>query len=468
MRTLVMKFGGSSVDTTPALTQLLSIVLHESENWDRLILVASALEGVTDALIEAAHLAQLDNRRGYRRIVATVRTRHTAMAEHLPLGEVERNALLADIDRLLFDMLDICQSLSNTPTDTVSPDTIDSIIGVGERLSARIIAALLRQNNLRGVAIDATDLIITDAVFGNATPDLNLTQERINRNLLPMLDRRIIPVITGFVGATAAGKPTTLGRGGSDYTASILAICLHADEVWIWTGVDGMMSGDPRELAGTRVIPEMDYLEVAELAYFGARILHARMIRPLREQRIPLRIKNIFKPGQPGTLVSNQSDRNDNRLKAVTSVQGIGLSTARSGPLYALIQLVDAALFASVGVHAEVMFTAQSSSHSFVGFVIPTNAGLDAQKIAQKAVEQALRESQDSPWEVSPVSVITAVGRRLNASTETVHLLLRTLSDIQILAYAPGATGHNLSFVVAAHDADETLRRIHDMIISNG
>lgn len=468
MSTLVMKFGGSSVDTTPALTQLLSIVLHESENWDRLILVASALEGVTDALIEAAHLAQLDNRRGYRRIVATVRTRHTAMAEHLPLGEVERNALLADIDRLLFDMLDICQSLSNTPTDTVSPDTIDSIIGVGERLSARIIAALLRQNNLRGVAIDATDLIITDAVFGNATPDLNLTQERINQNLLPMLDRRIIPVITGFVGATAAGKPTTLGRGGSDYTASILAICLDADEVWIWTSVDGMMSGDPRELADTQVIPEMDYLEVAELAYFGARILHARMIRPLREQRIPLRIKNIFKPGQPGTLVSNQSDRNDNRLKAVTSVQGIGLSAARSGPLYTLIQLVDTALFASVGVHAEVMFTAQSSSHSFVGFVIPTNAGPDAQKIAQRAVEQTLRENQDGTWEVSPVSVITAVGQRLNASTETVHLLLRTLSGVQILAYAPGATGHNLSFVVAAHDADEALRRIHDMIISNG
>jgi aspartate kinase len=246
MSTLVMKFGGSSVDDRRA-HQVLSIVLHEHERWERLILVASALEGVTDALIETAHLAQLNNRRGYRRIVATIRTRHMALAEYLPLGPTERSALQADIDRLLFDMLHVCQSLSDTPSDTVAPDKVDAVIGVGERLSARIIAALLRQNALRGVAIDASDLIVTDDVYGNATPEMTLTQERMSAQLLPMLDRRIIPVVTGFVGATRTGKPTTLGRGGSDYTASILAVCTDADEVWIWSSVDGMMSGDPRE-----------------------------------------------------------------------------------------------------------------------------------------------------------------------------------------------------------------------------
>lgn len=469
MRTLIMKFGGSSVDTTSALTQLLSIVLHERENWDALVLVASALEGVTDALIEAAHLAQLDNRRGYRRIVATIRTRHVAMAEHLPLGQIERNALLADIDRLLFDMLDICQALSTTPTDIVAPDKVDAIIGVGERLTARIIAALLRQNDLRGVAIDGMDLIITDAVFGNATPNLALTEERITHNLLPMLERQIIPVVTGFIGATSDDKPTTLGRGGSDYTASILAACIKADEVWIWTSVDGMMTGDPREIPDARVIPELAYPEVAEMAYFGARILHARMIGPLRKHQIPLRIKNIFKPSLPGTRIDNRETEKGFPLKAVSSVQGIGLSAAQSGPLFTVLQLIDETLFTVIGVHADVMFTSQSSSHTFIGFVIPTNAGPDAQNTAQKALEQALKTTeapQALTWTVQPVTIITTIGSHLNTTPEITTQLLRVLNQVKILAYTPGPTGCNLSLVVNAEDGEFVLHQIHQLIIN--
>lgn len=168
-----MKFGGTSVGMTMGLTQLLSIVLYERERWERLMLVVSALDGVTDQLIEAAHLALLNNRRGYRRIVATLRTRHLALIEHLPLGITERNALQADIDHLLFDMLDACQNMPDNLSEAERPEAIDRIISTGERLSARIVAALLRQNNLRGVAIDGGDVIITDNVFGNATPNIS-------------------------------------------------------------------------------------------------------------------------------------------------------------------------------------------------------------------------------------------------------------------------------------------------------
>jgi aspartate kinase len=279
-----MKFGGSSVGTAAALTQVVGIVLHEYERWDRLIIVASALEGVTDSLLEAAHLAGLSNRRGYRRITATIRTRHLSLVEQLPLGPTERSALNADIDRLLFDMLDVCQAVADLTTDTVPLNKLDAIISVGERLAARIIAALLRQNHLRSVALDATDLIVTDDTFTNANPDMTLTRARIQEHLLPMLDRRIVPVVTGYIGGTVKGEPTTLGRGGSDLSASILGTCSDAREVWIWTDVDGMMSTDPREVENARVIPEMTYDEAAELAYFGARILHARMIAPLRER----------------------------------------------------------------------------------------------------------------------------------------------------------------------------------------
>lgn len=159
-----------------------------------------------------------------------------------------------------------------------------------------MIAALLRQNGIRGVALDAFDLIITDDVFGNANPDLDQTQAHIDTNLLPLLKRGLVPVITGFIGSTPTSKPTTLGRGGSDFTAALLAVCTHSEEVWIWADVDGMMSADPREVENARVIDELSYTEIAEMTYFGARILHTRMVAPLREHHIPLYVKNVFNP----------------------------------------------------------------------------------------------------------------------------------------------------------------------------
>ncbi|MEO1442386.1 MAG: aspartate kinase, partial [Chloroflexota bacterium] len=270
MKTLVMKFGGLAVGTTTALTQVLSIILHEHERWNRLLIVVSALEGVTDALLEATRLAQVSNRRGYRRISATLRTRHMALVEHLPLGPTERQALQADMDRLLFEMLDQLQSVADAAQEDLSAEKVDAIVGTGERLAARIVAAMVRQNNIRAVAIDSQSLVITDANFGNAVPDLEASCERITENLLPMLDRKIIPVITGFIGSTLDGRITTLGRGGSDYTASVLGACSNADEVWIWTTVDGMMTTDPNEIDNARVITDMSYAEVGEMAYFGA------------------------------------------------------------------------------------------------------------------------------------------------------------------------------------------------------
>jgi bifunctional aspartokinase / homoserine dehydrogenase 1 len=469
MDTLIMKFGGSSVGTTTALTQVLSIVLHERERVKRLMLVVSALEGVTDALIEAAHLAQLSNRRGYRRIVATLRTRHLALVEHLPLGNPERAALQADIDRLLFDMLDTCQALSDRTSEEVQPEHIDAIVGVGEKLAARIVAALLRQNNLRGVAIDATDLIITDNVYGNATVNISLSRQRITSHMSPMLERSIVPVITGFIGATVAGKPTTLGRGGSDYTASVLALCTDANEVWIWTDVDGMMSADPRDVPEAQVIQALSYEEVAEMAYFGARVLHPRMIGPLRLQNIPLRVRNVFKPQQMGTLINATGERTARAIKAVTSIQGLALLAERSGPLAGIAQIVDNALFNTTGSHADVMISSQSSNQSFVCFVIPTTAGPDAYHTLRLALDDQLRALEtDMAWSMRPVNVVTAIGSKLDEMYELRATILRSLAGIRLLAEAQGPSHCTLSFVTESNDADRMLSQIHDLILSSG
>lgn len=469
-----MKFGGSTVGTLAGLTQVLSIVLTERERWDRLLVIVSALEGVTDSLLEAGSLAQMGNRRGYRRIVATLRTRHMALVEHLPLGAAERGALQADIDRLWFDLLDVCQSLSDDAAGTDTPPAVssalDSVVGMGERLAARIVAALLRQNNLRGVAIDATDVVITDSVYGNATPDMERTRARIAANLLPMLDRRIIPVITGFIGATRDGKPTTLGRGGSDYSASVISVSVDADELWMWTDVDGMMSADPNEIGGARVIPFLSYHEVAELAYFGARIIHPRMIAPLHERRIPLRVRNVFKPQQPGTLIHRGDDaaRADDRpiLKAVTAIHGLAFTASVRGSLVSLLSFIDETLWAMTGARAEVLLTAQSAAHSVVCLIVPTTAGIDASRSLWVELGDRLRERADlRAWTVEMVSVISFIGAQIGARSEITAAMLRALEGVRVLGVAHGASHVSVSVVLDVDDSDTALAALHGLIV---
>lgn len=467
MTTLVMKFGGSALGTVSALTQVFSIVMYEYKRWDRLLIVASALDGVTDMLLEAAHLAQIDNQRGYRRIAANLRTRHIALADQLGLGTQERNTLHADINQLIFQMLEECQAVASKPNQTLSPAVSDRIIGVGEKLAARIIAALLRDKNLRGVAIDGTDVIVTDDVHGNATPLLDSTCELVNSHLLSMLDHQIIPVVTGFIGATVNGSPTTMGRGGSDYTATVLAICTRAEEVWIWSDVDGMMSSDPKENPNAKMIPEMSYDEVSELAYFGARILHAKMIHPLQEHGIPLRIKNVYKPQQSGTLIHDAKAIHSGRLIAVTSISGIGLKANRSGSLSEVISVVDNALFETTGSHADVMISSQSSARSFLCFIVPTHAGgLDAVDAVREALGTKLSTLHDSVfWTVEPIVVVTAVGENLLSQASLIAQILEQIEGIQPIGLAQGPSQCSLSLIVSPLDADEVISRIHEFLL---
>lgn len=470
MGTLVMKFGGTTVGNVAALTQVLSIVMYEQQRWDRLLIIASALDGVTDSLMEAAQLASINNQRGYRRITATLRTRHLALIEQLPFGANERAALAADIDRLLFEMLGICQQVAgDLEREKLTADVTDQIVAVGERLAARIIAALLRKNDLRAVAIDGTDLLITDAVFGNADPDVDATCAKINEHLLPMLRRQIIPVVTGYIGMTPDGRVTTLGRGGSDYTASVIAMCTEAQEVWIWSHVDGMMSTDPEEAGNAHVIDELSYDEVAELAYFGARILHARMIRPLRERQIPLRVKNVFKPQQPGTLIRDASVVHTPRVKAVTFIQGIGLTANRSGSLANITRLVDETLTAGIGSHADVMISAQSSSRSFLCFVLPPTAGgAETINTLQLSLREALADHPDrADWTVTPVSVVTAIGERLDQMPGLTARIMASLEGIRIIGMSQGPSQCSLSFIVAQEDMQRILHSIHELILAN-
>ena len=466
MSTLVMKFGGSSLGTAAALTQVLKTVAAEVDNWDHILVVVSALDGVTDMLFEAANLARIANQRGYRRIAANLRSRHLAIIDQLPLERPDRNTLQAEIDRLLSDMLDQCRSIAQNLNEELSPAYSDAVVAAGERLSARIVEALLRQHEIRCAAADGTDILVTDAVYGNANPDLPLTRQRVAETLLPMLESDMIPVVTGFIGATATGETTTLGRGGTDYTASVLSALLAADELWIWTGVDGMMSADPHEFRDARVIPRLSYDEAADLAYFGARLLHSRMIAPLAQRKLPIRIKNIAAPKQTGTLVAGGRDHGAPALRAVTAVHGLSLRRPASGSLAGVTRLVGNTLFKTLGMRSEVMIASQSATSSFICLVIPTSIGIDGVDRLQRDLAAKMAEYPEKmPWEIGTVELVTAIGSNLHQAPRLQAQLLDCLGDIEILGLALGASNCSFTVAVPAQEARSALRRIHDLIV---
>jgi aspartate kinase len=276
---------------------------------------------ITDLLLDAMKHAEAGDAAGLESSVAELRRRHHEAAREL-LPESGRSEGLARIEVLIGEFERIAGGmlmLGDRPARSG-----DEAVAIGERLSSVLLAAHLNGNGTSAEAVNAADVIVTDAVFGNASPVMEPTAERARKIIDPLLDRGLIPVVTGFNGATIDGRPTTLGRGGSDFSASILAAALNAAELWIWTDVDGIMTADPRLVPDARVLAEVTFREAAELAYNGAKVLHPRTLAPLAEKAIPVWSKNSFAPEKPGTRIVAELSTKEG-ARAVTSMSNVAL-----------------------------------------------------------------------------------------------------------------------------------------------
>ncbi|MEP6987996.1 MAG: aspartate kinase, partial [Chloroflexota bacterium] len=292
---------------------------------------------------------------------------------------------------------------------------------------------------------------------------------QIAQNLLPLLERSIVPVVTGFIGATPNGKPTTLGRGGSDYTASVLGVCINATEIWIWTDVDGMMTADPRDIEDARVIPSLSYEEAAEMAYFGARVLHTRMIGPLRDDRIPLRVKNVYKPQQIGTLISETGSPRSRNLKAITYIPGLAVEAKRTSEYSPIPVVYDKVVVAVPNGQIDIIISAQSATHSLACFLIPTTAGSDAIHTIRLALEENLQANPlTQGWTVKNITFVTAISANIDNWATITATVLQRLKNIRILALSQGPSNSSLTLVVENKDAEETLSLMHDLVINSG
>ena len=287
---LVMKFGGTSVGSAERMRVAARISAEQRQQRPTLVVV-SAMSKVTDLLIDSMRHAEGGDRAGLEANLRSLEERHTQACREL-LPPAQQPAALAAVEELLAAFRRITGGmlmLNDRP-----PRSVDEALAIGERLSALLVAAFLESEGVRAVAVNAAGAIVTDAVYGNASPVMEATREKARQSLGPLLESGVLPVVTGFNGATADGRPTTLGRGGSDFSAAILAAALDAAELWIWTDVDGIMTADPRLVPEARVLSEVTYSEAAELAYNGAKVLHPRTLAPLADREIPVWSKNSF------------------------------------------------------------------------------------------------------------------------------------------------------------------------------
>ena len=322
---IVMKFGGTSVATGERIANVARIASRVAEETgEPPVVVVSAMSGVTDSLRRAATSAAAGDRETFRFIRDELQQRHEQAIEDC-VADVERaRGLRAEVESLLNWFETLCQSINTLGELTLRG--MDAVSGLGERLSARVTTAAMRSQGMRAQTVEATEVIVTDDDFGRAVPLLEETTTRARRRLLSLVEDGIVPVVTGFIGATLDGSPTTLGRGSSDYSATILGRCLPATEVWIWTDVDGVMTADPRIVPDARTLPSISYGEVAELSFFGAKVLHPRTIQPVAEMRIPVRVLNSLNPDHPGTLICEEAAETP-LIKGITAIRNLSLVT---------------------------------------------------------------------------------------------------------------------------------------------
>ena len=468
--TLVMKFGGTSVGSAEAIRETTELVKESIAEWGQVVVVASAMGSkpikVTDLLLQGAETAAHGDSHTYRTLATQLRQIHLQTIQELVEDAAERDSLVREIEQFVARFSDLCQAIA--VLGELSPRALDAIGGMGEQMSVRLVAAYLRQQGIPAQAVDATELIVTDNHFTSATPLIEQTNVQTQARLGKLLQMGITPVVTGFIAATKEGVTTTLGRGGSDYSASILGRALHAREVWIWTDVDGVMTADPRLVPEARTIPELTYREVSELAYYGAKVLHPRTMRPVVESHIPLRIKNTFNPTHPGTvIVYNEDEQQHDGIKAVTAIKALSLITVEGRGMMGVPGVAARTFKAVAHSHANVLMITQSSSEQSICFVLPEESSVAVVAALQEEFASELEQRDiDRIWPFEPCAIVTVVGAGMRGTPGIAGRLFSALGDaaINIVAIAQGSSECSISVVVGTADVPAAVQCIHNLV----
>ncbi len=459
---LACKFGGTSVGDGRRIAEVARIVQGLRAERGAPAVVVSAMGGVTDRLVEAARTAATGDGQRFQEIGCELWSRHQAAAEACLADAARRECTVGEIRDQLDGLAALCGSIHVLGECT--PRAMDLVSGLGERLSVRLVAGALQELGVPAVALEAGGLIVTDEHYGSAEPLWEETREALRRRLLPLLAEGTVPVIAGFAGATASGVPTTLGRGGSDYSAAIVGCCLDAEEIWIWTDVDGILTTDPRLVPEARSLPELSYIEAAELSYFGAKVLHPKTILPAIERAIPVRIKNTFRPEHPGTLIVKEARPSRHVVKAIAAIRGLSLVTVEGRGMMG-VPGVAAKVFGAVARESvSVLMISQSSSEQNICFVIPQEAAPAALAALRRELAPELgRRDIERVEAQAPVAIVAVVGAGMRGAPGIAARTFAAVAEagINIIAIAQGSSEYNISFCVEQELMAQAVRLIH-------
>jgi bifunctional aspartokinase / homoserine dehydrogenase 1 len=464
---LVMKFGGTSVGNAAAISKTVEVIGQHSANGP-VVAIVSAMSGITNTLLATADAAATGDSETVETSRAVLLAPHrTALLELLPPGERRRATeaslvtLVDEAARLLYSIFVLRE---------LSPRARDRLVSFGERLSSVVVAAVLTERGVAAEAVPADRLIVTDSKFGSAAPLLDQTRKKTRATLEPYFDRGITPVVTGFFGADTNGITTTLGRGGSDYSASILGNVLDASEIWIWTDVSGVLTADPRLVPSARTLDAISYDEATELAYFGAKVIHPKTMHPAADAGIPIWIKNTFQPEEPGTKISTES-ADTPVAKAIASISGLAAVTVE-GRGQIGVSDVTARIFTSVGLTgANVYMISQASSQHSVTFVVQ-NHEADIVRDALQA-EFAGDISSDRVLSIladTDLAIVAVVGAGMRGTPGVAGKVFSTMGDhrINIVTIAQGSSELNISFAIADADVERAVNALHDVFVAPG
>lgn len=455
----IHKFGGASLADATAVSHAVAIASAQPPHG---VIVVSALAGVTDSLLDGARRASSGDERVLRDTSAELRTRHRAIITTLLPSSAERRALLAEIDEAMAELDALAHGLA--VLRELTPRTSDYVASRGERLSARIVAAVLTRAGRRAEFVDGPTVIRTNAQFGGASPDLAATDRAARATLLPLLRRRITPVVPGFIGGTPTGEVATIGRGGSDLSATLLGRALRASAVTLWKDVPGLLTADPRIVTDARVIPQLNAREAAELAYYGAKVLHPRALTPLVNRSTPLFIRPFADPTAAGTEISSRRTLTKYPVKAISAVTAQALVTVTGNGMLGVPGIAGRTFSALHREGVSVSLISQASSEHSICFTVPATSAEAARTALRAAFADEIdrREIDDVEIE-SNLATLAVVGLGMHGTPGVAARVFSALADggINIIAIAQGSSELNISAVVPEADLPAAMRRVH-------
>ena len=457
-----MKFGGTSLATGKNIRRVANIVAGSVKQGTGVIVVVSALDGTTDDLCEAAEQAQNGNEAYVRKFKQKLLERHTAAA----LKAIESKRAQKETQQLIKKTIDELEKvlIGISYVGELTPKSRDYVLSFGERLSAPIVWGCLRDLKIESQWFTGKEAgIVTDADFGEASPLMNVTTHQLKERIGPLLEKQVVPVVTGYIAATQDGVVTTLGRGGSDFTATLLGAALNVNEVWIWTDVDGIMTADPKIIPSAKLLSVLSYQEATEMAIFGAKAMHPRALEPLMRENIPARIRNVFNPKNSGTLIADtQTAQRTEVVKAIAIIKDV-----------AMINISGAGMVGAPGSYARVfdvlgkscinvMMISTAVSEANISLIIHRN--LLGRALTTLEIALLDRGLIGEVTAEDDVCVIAVMGANMKGTLGVASRIFTAMArnGINIRMIAQGSSELNISLVVKEKDGIVAVRAIHE------